>query len=90
MSKKSNHKNREATGNTNLDAKIITRAIPLAIFMSAFMLVGMSHGYMLGVIANSDIILFVSVTTCTFFPFVLTLLFFYFNETAETPWRIWK
>jgi len=90
VSKKSNHKNREVTGNTNLDAKIITRSIPLAIFMSAFMLVGMLHGYNLGVIANNDAILFVSVTTCTFFPFVLTLLFFYFNETAEKPWRIWK
>ncbi len=90
MSTKSNHKNSEATGNTNLDANIITRSIPLAILISAFMLVGMSHGYTLGVIANSDVILFVSVTSCTFFCFILTLLFFYFNETSEKPWRIWK
>ncbi len=93
MSKKSNHKIIKATGNTNLGANIIiiiTRAMPLAIFISVFMLVGMSHGYTLGVIAKSDFILFVAVTSCTFFCFILTLLFFYFNENSEKPWRIWK
>ncbi len=92
MSEKIHYKTMYATGNNNLNlkAKIIIKAIPLAIFIPAFMLIGMFRGYMLGTMTNSDFILFVSVTTHTFFCFILIVLFLYFNETSERPWRIWK
>ena len=90
MSEKIHYKTMNATGNNNLNAKIIIRAIPLAIFIPTFIAVGMFRGYMLGIMTNSDFILFVLVTTHTFFCFILTALFLYFNETSEHPWRIWK
>ena len=68
-----NEKTMNATGNNNQNAKIIIRAIPLAIFMSIFIIVGMFRGYMLGTMTNSDFILFVSVTSSAFFCFILIL-----------------
>ncbi|MGB2727630.1 MAG: hypothetical protein WBD09_04025 [Halobacteriota archaeon] len=90
MSESTRYDSMNATENNNLNAKIIIRAIPLAIFIPVFIAVGMFRGYTLGIMANSDFILFVSVITSTFFCFILTLLFLYFNETSEHPWRIWK
>ncbi|NQE45528.1 hypothetical protein C5S31_05850 [ANME-1 cluster archaeon GoMg2] len=85
-----NEKTMNATGNNNQNAKILIKAIPLAIFMSVFIIVGIFRGYMLGTMTNSDFILFVSVTSSAFFCFILILLFVYFNETSEHPWRILK
>jgi len=90
MSEKIHYKIMNATGNNNLNAKIIIRAIPLAFFIPIFITVGVFHGYTLGIMTNSDFILFVSVTSYTFYCFILTILFLYFNETSEQPWRIWK
>ena len=90
MSEKIHYKTMNTTGNNNLNAKIIIRATPLAIFIPVFIIVGLFHGYTLGIMTNNDFILFVLVTTYTFFCFILTILFLYFNETSEHPWRIWK
>lgn len=90
MSECPDYKTTNATENSDLKAKIIIRAIPLAIFIPVFIAVGMFRGYMLGIMTNSDFILFVLVTTHAFFCFILTILFLYFNETSERPWRIWK
>lgn len=90
MSECPDYKIMNATENNDIKAKIIIRAIPLAIFISLITISGMLRGYRLGIITNSDFILFVSVTSSAFFCFIYSILFLYFNETSEYPWRIWK
>jgi hypothetical protein len=89
MSEKIHYKTMNATGNNNLNAKIIIKAIPLAIFIPVFIAVGIFRGYMFGIMTNSDFILFVLVTTHAFFCFTLTILFLYFNAIFKHPYRIW-
>ncbi len=90
MSECPDYKTMNATENNDIKAKIITRAIPVAIFISLITISGMLRGYRLGIITNSDFILFVSVTSSAFFCFIYSILFLYFNETSEYPWRIWN
>lgn len=88
MSESTRYDTMNATENNALNAKIIIRATPLAIFISVITILGMVRGYRLGMITNSDFILCASVTTSAFFCFIYSILLLYFNATSEYRLRI--